>query len=1535
MAKKSSSSSWFSAPLRRGKTPCYYRPSLEPLEERTLLTGIVSAGGLDTFLLTPVPDDALLAMHIHPHLSILIDGQNQVIPGEIGVEPDGDLPIHTHDDSGTLHIESPVAQEFHLRDFFAVWGQSFTSEDILGHPVDATHPLTMTVNGQVSNDLGSLVLHDHDDIVIQYGSTSTADVQTNRTAYSPGATAMIGGMGFTPGEAVDVQVAHIDGKPNGDSRWTVVADADGVISTAWLVGGDVVGSTFQIQASGATSHESARTTFIGTKASTAVWTARPDYAPGTTAVIGGSGFAAGETVNLQVMHIDGRPNTDASHAPWQVVADANGDFSTTWLVDTVDAGGSTLEVSAVGATSSEKAQAQFTDSAPVPHPFWIFGHNPNANQDATDYLNLGANALEPDIEFIPGDGLVVRHDTGIFSSSHDLISYLQNLSNLAGTKNLALVVFDVKTEAAQHAGAAAELLNDIQVNLLDNHPEVHVILSVASSGDADSFFTPLTGQPFNHAIGFQIDSEEDPLGEANHLRAILGQDVLIGFGDGTAGCCGRSAPLVGPFFGPNTPPALEHAVWARTALGALNMVTYGFAVTGTDTMKMLINAGVDGIIPSDFVLAFGQVYPLDTLDMVNLVNAHYGGVYLATSADDPFSKFGAKNGVITGSRQGYALEVKTATSSGAGTDANITFTLHGEFGDASMTMDSSWSKEMENGDTNYVFIPSGDLGRLKSVTAEQDGSGGLWGNALGLGSKWDVDYIKVRSFFYIGTDGVYPTSGDPNKSLYEYNADFGGQTLDDSTPFTVDLKSGIPFLATLTSGDLVLNMGPDAGARVEGDISDGNESFTVHHVSTEPDGSETVTVAAFGGRPQTYKGVKQIHASGGAGSDTLTVDGVFSIPIFWDGGGNSGDNMVVTGYDVGQIVSTYTGAHSGTVKLGTGALISYQKLMPIKLSGTAADLLIDLSQTTVQNTDVVLGDDGGAGDLDGTQDAGFSAIHGSTFEFTEFRNPTHSLTIQLSNLADTIAVQKMDAAFGVATTITGGTGADRVNVQATSASLNIQGTNGADVVNIGSLAPITTAGTLVNINGVVTVQNASGRSSVTIDDSGDGTGRADTLDTTVIGTDTFGRLSNLGNPAAILWDTGPTSETSSVIINGGSGGNTINVKQTHAVGSGGALAYIFNTGTGKDTVNIQATSANANYVFQGQAGLDLVNIGSLAPTTAGGTVANLNGELNIENTNSFDLITVDDSADATARTVTLSSFVNPRDTEANMDSYGKIHALAAVDINFEIGDIDTVNLRGGVGKNTLAGPDLLNTWNLNATNHGRMTALPVTFNAFANLIGGSARDVFHFANGSKISGIINGGGGAGPNWLDYSAVSASVTVNLGAGIASVVTGGVKSINNVIGSANGGDHLTGNAAGGILEGHNSGNTITAGAGRTVIIGGFGLNTLIGGAADDLFINGRTIYDANYATLEATLGTWQSGLTYLTRIATLQVAGPKQLKIGTTVFVFSGRNGGVGPRVGHGGAAFESTLIGNGGMNWFITNSFRSVADKKPGEAVTTS
>ncbi|MEJ7638811.1 MAG: hypothetical protein WKF75_12765, partial [Singulisphaera sp.] len=80
-----------------------------------------------------------------------------------------------------------------------------------------------------------------------------------------------------------------------------------------------------------------------------------------------------------------------------------------------------------------------------------------------------------------------------------------------------------------------------------------------------------------------------------------------------------------------------------------------------------------------------------------------------------------------------------------------------------------------------------------------------------------------------------------------------------------------PFLATVLAGGVLrLNVGPYAADRVNENTADTDETVTVSHVSTEADGTETVSVSAFG-YTQTYSGITKIYGEGGFGNDSITV----------------------------------------------------------------------------------------------------------------------------------------------------------------------------------------------------------------------------------------------------------------------------------------------------------------------------------------------------------------------------------------------------------------------------------------------------------------------------------------------------------------------------------------------------------------------------------------------------------------------------------------------------------------------------------------
>ncbi|MBI4094485.1 MAG: hypothetical protein HY436_01615 [Candidatus Liptonbacteria bacterium] len=108
------------------------------------------------------------AMHIHPQLKIRIDGRDQLIPANIGLDLACHRLIHTHDTTGVLHVESHVVKDFTLGEFFAVWEKPFSRTQILDNIADAEHEITMTVDGQPNQEYENLILKDQQQIVIEY-----------------------------------------------------------------------------------------------------------------------------------------------------------------------------------------------------------------------------------------------------------------------------------------------------------------------------------------------------------------------------------------------------------------------------------------------------------------------------------------------------------------------------------------------------------------------------------------------------------------------------------------------------------------------------------------------------------------------------------------------------------------------------------------------------------------------------------------------------------------------------------------------------------------------------------------------------------------------------------------------------------------------------------------------------------------------------------------------------------------------------------------------------------------------------------------------------------------------------------------------------------------------------------------------------------------------------------------------------------------------------------------------------------------------
>lgn len=100
------------------------------------------------------------AQHIHPQLQIIVNGQKQIIPKDIGIVKSCMAEIHTHDDAGEIHIESIYAgKQFSLQQFMDVWGESLEKDG---------YDLEMIVDGLPSVELGNLILLDKQQIILDY-----------------------------------------------------------------------------------------------------------------------------------------------------------------------------------------------------------------------------------------------------------------------------------------------------------------------------------------------------------------------------------------------------------------------------------------------------------------------------------------------------------------------------------------------------------------------------------------------------------------------------------------------------------------------------------------------------------------------------------------------------------------------------------------------------------------------------------------------------------------------------------------------------------------------------------------------------------------------------------------------------------------------------------------------------------------------------------------------------------------------------------------------------------------------------------------------------------------------------------------------------------------------------------------------------------------------------------------------------------------------------------------------------------------------
>ena len=636
-------------------------------------------------------------------------------------------------------------------------------------------------------------------------------------------------------------------------------------------------------------------------------------------------------------------------------------------------------------------------------------------------------------------------------------------------------------------------------------------------------------------------------------------------------------------------------------------------------------------------------------------------------------------------------------------------------------------------------------------------------------------------------------------------------------------------------------------------------------------------------------------ASTGTGNDTVNVrstGGATSIDT-----GADADVVNVQAINAATTVNTGTGAdivNVGSLAPATGGNVNaIAAILAVNGQGGSDTLNVDDRGDTLANTGALT-----ATELTGLGMAG-KIVYGTL----------EAVRIGLGSGNDTFNV--LGTAAIAATWITGGSGNDTFTIR-----------NG---------------GTTAGVGGTLSIDAGSGAANrLIVDDSNSTQGGA-----VVFTASSITGLS--GGTAAIAY-----------AATGGAFTNGANDDGILVRGSTAASTYaVRSTLSGSTTRLVTGAAGNG----------DLVTIGSTAPVAAGSVLSGIGGQLSIGNVLGRSRLVLDNGGDTTGRSVLLDTLAAAGGLFGRLTGMGSPAAIRWTISNAAgRNEIDSALIRMGAGVNTLTldqvlsvgsgsplaytiaatadgdrvvvrklsanatynlqlingtlvGPDEGMVWNLTGPDGGGMTGLPLVFSGVRNLVGGAGRDVFLFNSPTAaVSGNIDGGDGV--NWLDYSPLASSVKARLDTGVVSRVGGKVTGVDNFIGSAVGGDTVYGTDRGGVLVTHLKNNLIQAGSGRTILIGGNGLNTLIGNTGDDLILDGRTSYDADYTALERFRAMWlDAALPFETRVSLLQDPAQKAfLKIGSTLFLTPMGPVGGSPRV----------LIGAGGRTLYLTSDARRIA-----------
>jgi hypothetical protein len=580
-------------------------------------------------------------------------------------------------------------------------------------------------------------------------------------------------------------------------------------------------------------------------------------------------------------------------------------------------------------------------------PFYNIAHNPNELSEATQALDAGANALEPDLmrfadNAISPTGLNLNaqaDDSGLFMYHDDVLittrmpatveSYFDHVHALVKQgKNVALMVLDIKSNAAAYLGldGARRLRTAVATHLNYDGVDVAIVYNVGTTSDSNYFMDNICLGPRE---GIIIDGENDAAGVLNTLQA----HIKKANDNAGANCGGNPVPYNIAFgngsfgesfgFAPNVLPSIMQASWIRAGQPNIGnvAVAYAYPIDGVSRMGDYITAGADGLIPDEDIQP--QIWSKTLEHLTALANLVAGrpDVYMATVADDPFHQ----------PNEAYGLRVNTADILGAGTDALLTFKLTGTCGSASVTIDSSYQKLFERADRNYVTIQSKNLGLLQKLEVSSDGScsaitGATWSpGAVQISSaRWGIPYSDNRTVDFGGNDVCTGTS------LALTLGDWGREC-DTTPPSASAVQSPAANGSGWNNSDVTVSWtwsdnpggsGIDPAACTTSSVSSGEGAVTLNATCKDIDGnsaSKSYTVKVDKTAPTIT--IAQPAAAEYVHSATLTLNytvvdggsGVASVTPAMDGSSTVSGGGLSSGRAIDLLESLALGPHTFTV----------------------------------------------------------------------------------------------------------------------------------------------------------------------------------------------------------------------------------------------------------------------------------------------------------------------------------------------------------------------------------------------------------------------------------------------------------------------------------------------------------------------------------------------------------------------------------------------------------------------------------------------